>query len=468
MIPCTLLYFIGSFKGAGDITNRYLKSNLQLFQNSQKLTMEANITTENFDCVVNNFEKFINEVFSGNDETQKTKLIKKFEEFNTVGSLYKNSKIYMPIEKLSMEANSNLKRRDSIDYTKMAEDFNKVMGTLCTLYRNSETGLPQNTELPNEIWMKILNHLTTKDIFGNFALVCKRFNGLTMDSGTIKFIQLSNFKTEGDTSKMEKALKVLKRCHFLKSLSIDECCNSYVNTFAIQAFLTCPRLKSLKITNCERICIEFLDLEVNPYHWFSNTEEEEFTLLDVLKQSGIKLENFELKTVFALSERGNEEIFQIPKIMAQSLKVLKIHAKIISPAEIDALVSDENQIEIIHLKTNIMYRHISLKLQCRAALNRLLGKTAKTLKSIHFPDIHSDHINQRREIPLKNLSLCKNLEEIMFNLAAHDMQYTLDLHKLKKVKNEKCNANSGKDLLKTKLNDFITRQKRARDLFSML
>ena len=43
--------------------------------------MEANITTENFDSVVNNFEKFINEVFSGNDEIQKTKLIKKFEEF---------------------------------------------------------------------------------------------------------------------------------------------------------------------------------------------------------------------------------------------------------------------------------------------------------------------------------------------------------------------------------------------------
>ena len=291
--------------------------------------MESNITTENFDFVVNNFVKFINEVFSGNDETQKTKLIKKFEEFNTVATLYKNSKSFMPIEKLPMEENSNLKRRNSIDYTKMADDFTKVMGTLRSLYRNSETRLPQNTQLPNEIWIKILNHLTTKDIFGNFTLVCKRFNGFTMDSGTIKYIRLSDFKTNGDTSKMEKALKVLKRCHFLKSLSMDKCCTSFVNTFAIQVFQSCSRLKSLKITNCERICIEFLDLEVNPYHWFSNTEEENFTLLDVLKQSDIKLENFELETISALNERSNEEIIQIPQIMAKNLKVLKIHAKII-------------------------------------------------------------------------------------------------------------------------------------------
>ena len=55
--------------------------------------METNIITENFDCVVNNFEKFINEVFSSNDLTQKTKMVKKLEEFNTVGTLYKNSKM---------------------------------------------------------------------------------------------------------------------------------------------------------------------------------------------------------------------------------------------------------------------------------------------------------------------------------------------------------------------------------------
>ena len=65
--------------------------------------MEANITTENFDSVVNNFEKFINKVFSSNDETQKSKLVKKLEEFNTV---YKNSKSYMPIKKLTLEANN--------------------------------------------------------------------------------------------------------------------------------------------------------------------------------------------------------------------------------------------------------------------------------------------------------------------------------------------------------------------------
>ena len=102
---------------------------------------------------------------------------------------------------------------------------------------------------------------------------------------------------------------------------------------------------------------------------------------------------------------------------------------------------------------------INILLQFRGALNRLLGKTAKTLKSIYFPEIYSNYLNLMKEVPLQNLRLCKNLEEIIFDLAAHDMEYTLDLHKLKIVKNEKCNAISGMNLLKTKLNDFKTRER---------
>ena len=162
--------------------------------------METNIITENFDCVVNNFEKFINEVFSSNDLTQKTKLVKKLEEFNTVGTLYKNSKSYMP----------------------------------------------------NEIWMKIMNYLKTKDVFGNFALVCKRFHGLTITPGAIKNIHLSYFRSAEDKFKIEKVSKVLERSHQLKSLAISDCCTSFLNTFAILAFQSCPRLKSLKIKNCQR------------------------------------------------------------------------------------------------------------------------------------------------------------------------------------------------------------------------
>ena len=146
-----------------------------------------------------------------------------------------------------------------------------------------------------------------------------------MDSGTIKHIHLSNFKSKADGSKMEKVLKVLKRCHQLKSLSIDDCCTSFMNTFAILTFQSSPRLKSLKITNCKSIIrCKLLTREVKAYHWIPKTVGKGFTLLEVLKQSGIKLENLELKTSCPLRDVSNKEIVQIPKIMAHSLTVLKI------------------------------------------------------------------------------------------------------------------------------------------------
>ena len=157
----------------------------------------------------------------------------------------------------------------------------------------------------------------------------------------------------------------------------------------------------------------------------------------------------------------NKAIVQIPKIMAQSLKVLKISVSpnkknIITPADIDDLLSNDNQIEMINLEIDslLFERNKDKLLQFRGALNRLLGKTAKTLKSIRFPDIYSNHLNLMKEIPLRNLSMCKNLEDIMFDLASHDMEYTLGLPKLRKAKKEKQDAISGRDLLKTKLNDF--------------
>ena len=128
--------------------------------------MEANIATRNFDSIVNNFEMLINEVFSGNYENQKTKLLKRFEEFNTVVTLYKNSKVYY---------------------------------------------------LPNEIWMKILGYLPTYDILKNFNLACKQFHFLAINPGAIKSLELKNVDESGQ---YQEIAKVLKRSKTLKELII--------------------------------------------------------------------------------------------------------------------------------------------------------------------------------------------------------------------------------------------------------
>ena len=297
--------------------------------------------------------------------------------------------------------------------------------------------LPKNIQLPNEIWLKIMNYLKTKDVFGNFALVCKSFNNLTMDLGAIKHIHIANFKTEEDCKRMEKTLQVLKNCYHLRSLSIDECCTVYMISLAIQTFQSSPRLKSLKISNCER---NWANMDDNRYYHASNTVEKNSHFVEILKQSAIQLENLELKKACSLS---NKEIIKISQIMAPSLKVLKVsvslmHRIVMTPSEIDELVPKNNQIESIHLDfdVSLLRKYTDIMLQYRGALNRLLGKTSKTLKSIHFPNIDSypyDNHNRMKEVKLQNLTLCKNLEELVFDLGSHDKQYILGLPKLKKV-----------------------------------
>ena len=264
------------------------------------------------------------------------------------------------------------------------------------------------------------DHELFEDVFGNFALVCKRFHGLTMTPGAIKNIHLSYFRTGEDKFKIEKVSKVLERSHQLKSLAISDCCTSFLNTFAIQTFQSCPRLRSLKITNCQRnISSSYLeiqhDLQEIPYHWLANTEEKDFKLLQVLEKSAIKLENFELTSACSLYDMSNVEIVQIPKMMAQSLKVLKISAQdIIFPAEIDFFVSECNQIEMIHFEF-ATFVDMDMKLQFRKVLNGLLGKTAKTLKSICFPELdvnNPEYIKQKKNVPLENLKMCKKLNSI--------------------------------------------------------
>ena len=42
-----------------------------------------------------------------------------------------------------------------------------------------ELNSPRKVDLPDEIWLKIIQNLPTEDMFGSFALACKKFNNLT-------------------------------------------------------------------------------------------------------------------------------------------------------------------------------------------------------------------------------------------------------------------------------------------------
>ena len=89
---------------------------------------------------------------------------------------------------------------------------------------NKETHLEQNSILdssgfPDEIWLKIIQYLPTKDVFRNFALICKRFNNLTQDSSTVKYLQLTAIDT---WQKFENVSKLISITKYLVELKINK------------------------------------------------------------------------------------------------------------------------------------------------------------------------------------------------------------------------------------------------------
>ena len=114
-----------------------------------------------FDLTVNAFEDLVTEVFSGTDEDQKIKLRDKLKYFTKVSS-------------------ANCKRKVKINQE------NSIKAKKLRLR------MARNVELPNESWIKIMNYLKTKDIFNNFALVCKLFHDFTQDLNSIRYFQVEN------------------------------------------------------------------------------------------------------------------------------------------------------------------------------------------------------------------------------------------------------------------------------------
>ena len=105
----------------------------------------------------------------------------------------------------------------------------------------------EKLDLPNEIWHKIINLMSTKDIFQNFSLVCKRFNNLTLDTSSLKSITLKN-TSKMSVETMKNLKKVLQRSKKLQELELSE--DRGFDPYAIFkcCFEACPQLKALTLS----------------------------------------------------------------------------------------------------------------------------------------------------------------------------------------------------------------------------
>ena len=131
------------------------------------------------DNTVDNFENFVQEILTGDDGDQKNHLMKRLQKFAKFQNISKRQLDSEPIE--SHQLNKKLKR--------------------------------SNVKLPNEIWIKIMNYLSTKDLITNMALVCKNFNNLTKE---VKFLEFNDI-TELE---VESVIKLLKNFKHLKEVTV--------------------------------------------------------------------------------------------------------------------------------------------------------------------------------------------------------------------------------------------------------
>ena len=141
------------------------------------------INQKDLDHAVVNFEKVVKNVVDNGDGIQQAKLLKKLKD---LAKFMLSTKDPKSVETMEIPPNKTIKINSS----------------------------SSNMEIPNEIWLKIMNYLPTEDIFLNFACLNKRLNGLTKDSKALKYLSLQ-FKSK-------EAMKILKRSTGLVGLRIKQ------------------------------------------------------------------------------------------------------------------------------------------------------------------------------------------------------------------------------------------------------
>ena len=333
---------------------------------------------DNFQVCIENFKKFVNKVFSGGNPNQKAILLKECQ--NVV-------KIAQESKKSNMEAVEFFPDEEMI-----------------------------KTELPNEIWLKIIGFLETKDVFGNFALVCKRFNSLILQPTAIKRFAI-DFKNI-DQDNWPKLIALLNNYKTMTELSMKEACFSNVITWIPKVLRSNPCLKSLK----------FLDHS----KWNCTCAYRIDEFIQCIKTHRNDLENLELDSI----DYGSEAVKDICTLKnLRSLKISKHSGSLNSKLDfiIDLATNCEYLDSIAFNSMNCYSTDIN---RIRTAWNHFLGQRSKTLKSIDINVSLKPHPSQQYYEPpasLANLKLCKNLENVTLEVDDQDITMLLNLPKVKKL-----------------------------------
>ena len=356
-----------------------------------------------------NFENLVQQVFSNADE--KANFLKKFEKFKAT------------CKKRSIELSEN------------------------DVSRGKKLKLKIRTQVPNEIWLKIMKYLPSKDCFGSFALVNKHFHGLTLDPSALKYLQIGDIKND---LHFEKLMKVVKRSKNLKEFAICAGKKSveYWNRLVLKALKISIYLESLKVSvsiSDDQVPYRYRD-ENNPDYSLS------FEVLDAIKKRKslkvLHLQDLRIKPQIGI------EISQMKHL--KSLQLSYGPVTIITPEIVIGIANNFNQLENIEL-WDWQFSLPHLGNQFRVALNNLFENNCKTLKRIKICvwPLHCQKIlfkDQQKCVSLQNLALCQNLEEFSGAVHGHDLNVISKSQTLKKLEIEYTDEENLRDLLSKKMN----------------
>ena len=373
------------------------------------------INQKDLDCAVDCFEKVVKNVLKNGDGVQQAKLLTKLKDLTKLMLTRKDS---ASIETLEVPQSKKIK-------------LNPI----------------RNIEIPNEIWLKIMNYLPTRDIFGTFALLNKRLNGMTTDSKSLKYLSLNHQLDKWYfNNHCDQAMQVLDRSTGLVGISIQagDNWNKIINTILDSNIASLRSLEVSIPTDDGYFCDSY---HCDYYHGTRFPIE----LIQALNVSKIKLNTLKLKG-FIIEPEVMIEISKMESL--KTLSILDTKQKVLSHEVILALAMNANQLESIEIvdKEKTKYDTVddgdehfddvssgfSLE-QCeneyKIALNTLFERKQSSLKCIKIFNLGDSGCRIYEPcLPLTNLGLCQNLEEFCGNLHDHDLKILSTLPNLIKLK----------------------------------
>ena len=338
-----------------------------------------------FEKIIKYFESTAEYVLFDQNEDRKSKLKEMLQRIST-------------LEKIETNAKNSVKR--PVEET-------VIVGPPDAKKRKIET-----FELPNEIWLKILKYLDTKDVFQSFALVCKNFNQLTKTPTALNYLQIE--KNIYESKHYHQLIKVVKRSKNLTCIKIEGDYSNYIKHIVNNGFKFCPRLKSLLIHTSKP---HYNSLSLTP------------KCVEILVENSHKLENLELKRV---EFKTNEDFAKLSELTnLKSLLVSKAFHNW-NKRKVEPIAKNCSKLE------KVRFDYVDAR-NDKSDLHGFFSNIKNSLKSLTIDKVAGYGIS-KKDTFLKNVALCKKLEEIKFPDARFLTDFGLDvISQLPKLKNLELN-----------------------------